>query len=119
MVIIARDSPFHPLSPPLFAKSHAELTFFFFSHLLWTLRVSMLLQVFGRIRINFVFAMIYNIVGVPVAAGALYPLLHLRLPPAVAGFAMALSSISVVLSSLSLRLYSKPVVRYEGRPVCW
>lgn len=68
------------------------------------------LQVFQRIQMNFVFAMVYNLVGVPVAAGALYPLLRVRLPPALAGLAMAFSSISVVLSSLSLRLYSKPEV---------
>lgn len=73
-------------------------------------------KVFRRIRMNFLFAMVYNLVGVPVAAGALYPLLHLRLPPAFAGLAMALSSISVVLSSLSLRLYVKPEVRRCGLP---
>lgn len=67
-------------------------------------------QVFGRIRLNFVFAMVYNLCGVPVAAGILYPLLHVRLPPALAGLFMALSSISVVLSSLALRLYRKPKV---------
>ncbi|CAN0264494.1 unnamed protein product, partial [Laminaria digitata] len=67
-------------------------------------------QVFGRIRLNFVFAMLYNVCGVPVAAGVLYPFLHVRLPPALAGLSMALSSISVVLSSLALRLYRKPEV---------
>lgn len=68
------------------------------------------LQVFGRIRLNFVFAMLYNLCGVPVAAGVLYPFLHIRLPPALAGLSMALSSISVVLSSLALRFYRKPEV---------
>lgn len=67
-------------------------------------------QVFGRIRLNFVFAMLYNLCGVPVAAGVLYPFLHIRLPPALAGLSMALSSISVVLSSLALRFYRKPEV---------
>ena len=69
-----------------------------------------ILQVFGRIRLNFVFAMLYNLCGVPVAAGVLYPFLHIRLPPALAGLSMALSSISVVLSSLALRFYRKPEV---------
>lgn len=67
-------------------------------------------QVFGRIRLNFVFAMLYNLCGVPIAAGVLYPFLHIRLPPALAGLSMALSSISVVLSSLALRFYKKPEV---------
>lgn len=69
---------------------------------------------FERIKLNFAFAMLYNLCGVPVAAGVLFPFLHMRLPPAVAGFMMAMSSISVVLSSLALRLYSKPKVRREG-----
>jgi len=45
--------------------------------------------------------------------GVLYPFLHIRLPPALAGLSMALSSISVVLSSLALRLYKKPEVRFH------
>lgn len=58
--------------------------------------------------------MLYNLCGVPIAAGVLYPLLHVRLPPALAGLTMALSSISVVMSSLALRLYSKPKVCMWG-----
>ncbi|CAN0357323.1 unnamed protein product, partial [Ectocarpus sp. 6 AP-2014] len=72
-------------------------------------------KVFGRIRLNFVFAMLYNLCGVPIAAGVLYPFLHIRLPPALAGLSMALSSISVVLSSLALRFYKKPEIDDEGR----
>lgn len=45
---------------------------------------------------------------IPLAAGALYPWLHLRLPPWVAGACMAFSSVSVVGSSLLLRRYRRP-----------
>jgi len=50
----------------------------------------------------------------PIAAGVLYPWTSWRLPPAFAGLAMAFSSVSVVLSSLSLRLYKKPTVEDDG-----
>lgn len=66
--------------------------------------------IFRRIRLNFVWALLYNSLGIPVAAGVLYPLVHARLPPTLAALAMALSSISVVLSSLSLRLYKPPKI---------
>ncbi|KAL1567543.1 serine/threonine protein kinase Ran1, variant 3 [Salvia divinorum] len=61
-----------------------------------------------RIRVNYVFAMAYNIVAIPVAAGLLFPSLKVKLPPWVAGACMALSSVSVVCSSLLLRRYRKP-----------
>lgn len=48
------------------------------------------------------------------AAGVFYPLIHKRLPPTVAAIAMALSSISVVGSSLALRLYRPPRVVQDG-----
>ena len=60
------------------------------------------------VRINFVWAFIYNVVGIPLAAGVLYPGLHIQFPPMFAGAAMALSSVSVVCSSLLLRLYQPP-----------
>ena len=63
---------------------------------------------FRRIQWNFVFSLLYNCLGIPVAAGVFYPLLHTRLPPTLAAMAMALSSFSVVLSSLALRLYRPP-----------
>lgn len=65
-------------------------------------------KTFLRIRMNYVFAMAYNIIAIPVAAGVLYPWIKLKLPPWVAGACMALSSISVVCSSLLLRTYKKP-----------
>jgi Cu+-exporting ATPase len=54
-------------------------------------------------RQNLFWAFIYNVVGIPVAAGALYPLLGLTLSPVLASGAMALSSVSVVGNSLRLK----------------
>lgn len=68
--------------------------------------------VFQRIRFNFGWALIYNVISIPIAAGIFYPLNHTRLDPAWAAAAMALLSISVVLSSLALRWY-RPKTIYE------
>ncbi|KAK4270659.1 hypothetical protein QN277_019438 [Acacia crassicarpa] len=65
-------------------------------------------KTFFRIRLNYVFAMVYNVVAIPAAAGVLYPSLGIKLPPWVAGACMALSSVSVVCSSLLLRRYRRP-----------
>jgi Cu+-exporting ATPase len=56
-----------------------------------------------NIRQNLFFAFVYNAVGVPLAAGALYPLLGITLSPMVAALAMSLSSVSVVSNALRLR----------------
>lgn len=61
-----------------------------------------------RIRLNYFWAMVYNVVMIPVAAGVFYPLTHTQLPPWVAGACMAFSSVSVILSSLMLRQYKQP-----------
>jgi len=59
-----------------------------------------------NIRQNLVFASIYNLMGVPIAAGALYPFFGLTLSPAIAAAAMSLSSVSVVANALRLRRIS-------------
>jgi len=62
-------------------------------------------KVFKRIKMNFFWALGYNSMGIPIAAGVLYPVTGVLLPPWAAAIAMALSSVSVVLSSLILNLY--------------
>jgi Cu2+-exporting ATPase len=57
---------------------------------------------FRKIQQNLGWAFIYNIIGIPIAAGVLLPLYHISLSPSNAGLLMALSSISVVGNSLSL-----------------
>jgi Cu+-exporting ATPase len=59
--------------------------------------------VMRNIRQNLFFAFVYNALGVPVAAGVLYPFIGILLSPIVGAAAMALSSVSVVANSLRLR----------------
>ncbi|GAB0495251.1 hypothetical protein MMPV_006550 [Pyropia vietnamensis] len=68
---------------------------------------------FTRIRLNYVWALGYNVAAIPVAAGALYPALERRLPPYMAAVAMAASSLCVVGCALTLRLYKPPKVLGE------
>ena len=56
-----------------------------------------------NIRQNLFFAFIYNALGIPIAAGALYPLFGWLLSPMIAGAAMSLSSVSVIANALRLR----------------
>ncbi|MFZ3117284.1 MAG: copper-translocating P-type ATPase [Variovorax sp.] len=56
-----------------------------------------------NIRLNLWFAFGYNVLGIPIAAGALYPFFGILLSPVVAAAAMALSSVSVIANSLRLR----------------
>jgi Cu2+-exporting ATPase len=57
----------------------------------------------GNIRQNLFFALVYNTVGVPVAAGVLYPVFGLLLSPMIASAAMTFSSVSVITNALRLR----------------
>ncbi|CAN8068873.1 unnamed protein product [Agarophyton chilense] len=65
---------------------------------------------FQRVRLNFAWAIGYNIISIPLAAGILYPFFQIRVPPFVASGAMALSSTCVILSSLALRWYRPQLV---------
>lgn len=58
-----------------------------------------------KIKSNMFWALFYNTLGIPIAAGVLYPFFHIMLRPEIAGAAMALSSVSVVTNSLLLRRF--------------
>jgi len=57
----------------------------------------------SNIRQNLFFAFVYNALGVPIAAGILYPFFGVLLNPMIAGAAMSLSSVSVITNALRLR----------------
>lgn len=71
--------------------------------------------VFRRVKFNFCWSLVYNMIGIPIAAGVIYPYHNLRLSPVWASAAMALSSISVVMSSLALRLYRPKIKSMQGK----
>ena len=60
-------------------------------------------DVMRNIKQNLFFAFIYNAIGVPIAAGVLFPLFGLLLSPMLAALAMSLSSVSVIVNSLRLK----------------
>jgi Cu+-exporting ATPase len=67
------------------------------------------------IRRNLFWAFIYNVIGIPVAAGLFYPFTGWLLSPILASAAMALSSVSVLLNSLALRRFDRaPAVRHRA-----
>jgi Cu+-exporting ATPase len=59
----------------------------------------------ANIRQNLFFAFVYNLLGIPVAAGVLYPFIGVVLSPMIAGAAMSLSSVSVISNALRLRRF--------------
>jgi P-type Cu+ transporter len=59
--------------------------------------------VMRNIRENLFFAFVYNALGIPIAAGILYPFFGILLSPMIAGAAMAFSSLSVISNALRLR----------------
>jgi Cu+-exporting ATPase len=61
-----------------------------------------------RIKVNLILSLAFNCLGIPLAAGALYPAARVRLPPEAAAAAMAASSVAVVVSSLLLRRWHSP-----------
>ncbi len=60
------------------------------------------------VKQNLFWAFVYNVVGIPVAAGVLYPFFGILLSPVLASAAMSLSSVSVVANSLRLRSFKSP-----------
>ena len=69
----------------------------------------------ANMKQNLGFAFLYNALGVPIAAGVLYPVFGLLLSPMIAALAMSLSSVSVVANALRLGKLS-PTTRNGARP---
>ncbi|KAG4188682.1 hypothetical protein ERO13_A08G181400v2 [Gossypium hirsutum] len=65
-------------------------------------------KTFSHIHLNYIWALGYNILGIPIAARTLFPSTRFRLPPRIARAAMATSSVSVVYCSLLLKNYKRP-----------
>ena len=74
--------------------------------------------VIRNIRENLFWAFIYNAVGIPVAAGVLYPMWGITLNPMIAAAAMSMSSVCVVANALRLRLWRGPICpKVENRRI--
>ena len=78
--------------------------------------VSLSRAVMRNIKQNLFWAFFYNSIGIPVAAGVLYPALHLTLNPMLAAAAMSLSSVCVVSNALRLRGWKPPVFPDQPAP---
>ena len=74
-------------------------------------------KTFQRIKINFYFAFLYNIILIPIAMGLLYPGFHFKMEPMYAAIAMALSSVSVITSSIFLKFIDpeKEINEYKNK----
>jgi P-type Cu+ transporter len=70
----------------------------------------------ANMKQNLAFAFVYNAIGVPIAAGVLYPIFGLLLSPMIAALAMSLSSVSVVANALRLARTAVPDLHPSGRP---
>jgi Cu+-exporting ATPase len=68
-----------------------------------------------KIRQNLFWAFGYNTAGIPLAAGLMFPIFNVLLPPIVAAGAMALSSVSVVSNAALLKRYTPEIKRDERR----
>lgn len=67
--------------------------------------------VMRNIKMNLFWAFFYNVLGIPLAAGALYPLLSLRLSPMIGSAAMSMSSLCVVTNALRLRFFKSKFIK--------
>ncbi|KAF2483270.1 E1-E2 ATPase-domain-containing protein [Neohortaea acidophila] len=74
--------------------------------------------IFHRIKLNLLLSCIYNVIGLPIAMGFLLPW-GISLPPLAAGAAMACSSVTVVVSSLLLKLWHRPRWMLEEDVAAW
>ncbi len=72
--------------------------------------------VIRNIRMNLFWAFFYNIIGIPIAAGVLYPFFGLRLSPVIAAAAMSLSSVCVVTNALRLRSFKENTIKTDPDP---
>ena len=70
---------------------------------------------YGKIKQNLAWALVYNLIGIPLAAGALLPQFGIALSPSVAGGMMAFSSLAVVTNSLLLRAQFAVKSRPQGQ----
>lgn len=75
--------------------------------------------VFARIRMNLIWALGYNVLCIPLAAGVFYPVAQIGLPPEAAGIAMALSSVSVLTSSLLLKQWGMSQADVQAMSAPW
>ena len=66
-----------------------------------------------KIRMNLFWAFFYNVIGIPVAAGVLYPICELKLNPMIGAAAMSFSSVSVVTNALTLKRFKSKFARKE------
>jgi P-type Cu+ transporter len=68
-----------------------------------------------KVKQNLFWAFIYNMLGIPLAAGLLYPFVSIIISPELAGLLMAISSITVTLNTLLLKRF-KPSIRHTDKP---